>query len=377
MSSELLRQVVDATRGEYVVHGTLGRSDVRGTAFLARDVAEGQTVVLVVPQDAESLDVVGALGEDVPADAGACAACGFRVATWVDACPRCEQVLAPPPGPASDPEELAARLRGTFQVLGGVPHVWGGTVYFGHAAADGRLTAFVVRPQPDAGLGLEVVWEALPDVRSADRRAGSGEVDPGADGDAYADGDPYTPATAAARWRRLRLPVGVGLGVVAAVAGVAVAVLGRRAPARAEPVLPPPERVPAPAKAPSGPEAAAPPTTSAAARNASASPGRPADNVRPAAAERRRVHAPAPAARAGRGSARLTIEGRLPANASVAVGGEGRGGGRELRLVAGRRAVVRIKAAGYCPATLAVTLAPNSHHYWAPTLYRRPASGRC
>lgn len=388
MSTELFQQIVDATRGEYVLHAPLGQSDVLGSAFLAREVATGRTVLLVVPPDAESLDVVGALSDTVPADAGGCAACGFRIGTWIEACPRCDHALLPPPGPGPDANVLRDQLRGTLDVVGSLPHVRGGTMYFGHDAVDGRLTAFVVRPQPDGQLGMDVVWEAGPAVGAGAQSpflaasappAAPPSVDeseqsaiaPEHPSPVYAASgyEAPTPADAGAPAPRRRWwPIGLGVGVIAATAAVAVALTHRGSPPpvrRDSLAAVPPTVVTPPATLPTRPDT--PATTAAGGTSVLVLTN---DSIQLA---RRQYRDSVRAAR----RATVTIDGDLPAGWTHTINGARPSGDRDVRLTAGVPALIRIEAPGYCADTLQVTPAPSSHQHWSPTLRGRPVVGEC
>lgn len=438
VSSAILQQVVAATRGEYVVHGTLGDSSALGSAFLARDVAGGHSVVLVVPPDAESLDVVGALSDVIPADAGGCAACGFRIASWIDACPRCEHVLVPPPEPSPDATALRAELRHTMQVLGGLPHVRGGTMYFGHDASDGRLTAFVVRPQADGQLAMDVIWEAVPDTTAAASTtmlvpaAGRDpEREPAVDAGAYAvaHSPPYAPphvpphtpgeyrpepifadgsteaglpadaVPAQVAWApeppraRRWLPIGVGLGALVAVGAVAFALTRQGAPdagtiGRDTGRLAVVDSAPALGGSGSGVGTGAggfgttagtpggDAIATGAAGGGTSVPPIPNDSVRVRRERRRRLQDSLRAVRAS-DQAVLTVEGDLPSGWSITVNGGPSIGSRDVPLVVGQPATIRLDAPGYCTDTLTVMPAPHGRKRWAPLLRGRPTVGEC
>lgn len=399
VSSPLFQQVAEATRGEYVLGATLGESDALGTAFLAREVATGRSVALVVPPDAESLDVVGALSDGIPADAGGCAACGFRVGTWVDACPRCEHSLLPPPGPSPEAAVLADQLRGSLDVLGGVPHVRGGTMYFGREMSDGRLTAFVVRPQGDGQLALEVVWEVASEAAHAapTRSAAGGAPEAGVNGGEMRD-DVFDQSPApvverlsepemvpADRGSRRWLPIGLGVGALALVGAGAFALTHRNEPARVAVVPadtsshlalnPPIESV-----QPTSPRATVAPGDSQAAVAPPLTPAEQAhrDSIN---AVRRRARDSVRAARAATAAAGaaglLTIEGDLPTGWTATVNGAGASNARELRIAPNTPALIRLQAPGYCADTLRVQLGPQARQHWSPSLRGRSIVEEC
>ena len=426
VSSAILQQVVDATRGEYVVHGTLGESDALGSAFLAREVATDRSVLLVVPRDAESLDVVAALSDGVPADAGGCAACGFRVATWVDLCPRCDRSLLPPPGPGPDAAVLRDQLRDSFDVVGSLPHVRGGTVYFGDELPDRRLTAFVVRPAADGQLTLDVVWEAVADtapvvptfaaasattpaprdgsytaVDAEASEAGAAPVDDAPASYYATDAEQADPRDTASASRRRWLPVGLGVGALAAVGAVAV-LLTRHSDAA--PVRPPTDtatqvvtRVPDSAKpiprvgtGPSGPGTGGLSMGGASTGGASAggtnvvqavrpestgsnAPIVATDSIRLARRMRRHLRDSLSALNA----ASMTIDGDLPNGWTRSVNGAAVGHDRKVSLTVGVPVTIRIDAPGYCPDTISLTPTPKSSQHWAPMLRGRPTVGDC
>ncbi|HEY0779790.1 MAG TPA: hypothetical protein VGD56_17615 [Gemmatirosa sp.] len=401
MSSAILQQVVEATRGEYVVHGTVGRSDALGSAFLARDVASGRSVLLVVPPDAESLDVVAALSDTIPADAGGCAACGFRVGTWVDACPRCEHGLLPPPGASPDVDVVRDQLRETYDVIGSLPHVRGGTVYFGYDAGDRRLVAFVLRPQPDGQLAIDPLWEAVPDATTAPAAsygvvtapgtatsgmatsgmATSGVAAPDV-APAYDDGGERLAAAVhddAPPARRPWLPIGLGVGAIALVGAAAFAFTHHEAP----PVVPTraADSAAAPGSSPSllGGPVVPPPqprdSTPVTPIGGTSAPAVVPDSVlRAQHAWRRRRDS----LRLARTGAVLTIDGdELPHGWSVSVNGGPALTARDVPIPNGGPAVIRIVAPGYCADTLAINPAPGSHQHWSPTLRGTPTVGEC
>lgn len=185
----LLRAVVDAARGEYQVLAQLGHAPDRGSAYLARDLAEGGAAVLVAPPGGNVLDVVGALSDTVPAGGGRCTSCGWAPGTWTPACSRCERSLTPPAasGPAATAAStpaaaaLAAAAGSAVQMLGLVPHAAGGHVAFGRDRVEPRLVAYAARPLANGGLWLDPMWEGMllpahlvqPSPAPADAPAGS------------------------------------------------------------------------------------------------------------------------------------------------------------------------------------------------------------
>ncbi len=408
MSSALFQQIVDATRGEYVPHGTLGESDVLGSAFLAQEVATGRSVLLIVPPSAESLDVVGALSDSVPADAGGCAACGFRVNAWVDACPRCEHVMLPPADSAVDAASLREQLRGTIDVVGSVPHVRGGTMYFGHETDDTRLTAFVIRPQPDGQLALDVIWDAAdagapaapePAYAASTPAGAGGYAEPVTASPADPDGDDTAAAPAALvaaddtpRPRRA-LPIALGVGALALVGAAAFAFTRGSSRARTAPVTGDTAKSPYTLIAPSGnqgvtgvgPSTTGTPNGSNIAATAGTGGTAVAvinrDSVLRDSAlrdfrRRRRDSLRVLRAQLATGP-QITIDGDLPTGWSLSVNGAGATTNRSIHLTAGQPTVIRIQAPGYCPDTLLITPSGRDDKHWAPTLQGKPLRGEC
>lgn len=407
VSSALFQQIAEATRGEYVLDAELGHSETLGNAFLGREAGSGRSVVLVVPPGAEALDVVGALGDTIPADAGGCAACGFRVGTWVDACPRCEHSLLPPPGSSPDAAVLAEQLRDSVDVLGSLPHLRGGTVYFGRELSDGRLSAFVVRPQDDAQLALDVVWEeagpaghpeavAIPE--RLDRAPDAWEVngtgvqdgafappaEPSRDDDGGARNSDVGDGGGSRGGGRRWLPVGLGVGALALVAAAGFALT--RHPAAAAPTVTPRDSAPTiglngPFPTDSHPAQATQPVQPSVQHTANTERAlTTADSLnmglrQPTPVERaymdsvrRYKDSVRTARRLAATAAVLTLDGDLPSGWTAAVEGGGSVSGKEIRVPANTPVVVRLQAPGYCTDTLRVQLPPGGRRSWSPVL---------
>ncbi len=184
VSSALLEQIVAATAGEYDVVGALGETS-RGAAFLAREAAGGRMVVLFVPTDAEALEVLAALSEDVPANAGRCTACGYAPMVWTAGCPSCQRpfVLAAVSAHRFTRDEVEAAVAHAYDVEGEVAHLVGGSLFFVRDRADGRLVALAGQVDAAGEQVLEAVWDGA-------QAALAGA--PAASGASY--GTPYAPA---------------------------------------------------------------------------------------------------------------------------------------------------------------------------------------
>lgn len=207
MQSDLYQQVVSATDGEYEVLAELGHAPERGTAYLARALADGGAAVLVVPPAAESLDVVGALGEAVPATGGRCASCGSAFTAWADACARCGRSMTPPVVPDVEAGAVAAEAGHQVELLGAVPHARGGLLYFGRDRGDQRLVAYAAHPRSAGGVWLDPLWEAdVPPPRPAGAHAFTTDA-PATTGGAALDG-----ASRAPRRRGWVIPMPAGFG---------------------------------------------------------------------------------------------------------------------------------------------------------------------
>ena len=390
--SHLFHQVVDATRGQYDVLAELGHAPEHGAAYLAHDLATGGAVLLLVPPGADALDVVSALSDTVPAAAGRCTACGSAPATWTDACPHCGRSLVPSPDVVSPATEVIAAEAGrTIEIVGAVPHARGGQLYFGRDRSDQRLLAYAARPQGDARVWLDPLWEGEAAPAIAAPVAAPVAAPQPAPEPAPVPADTRAPI-AATLPRRTR-------GTLVAVAAVAlVLALGVAAWTRTR----------------SAPSPAPPPTSSthrlqrltprATADETTASRAIPrVQHTRPDSVALTVVHAGAirQTQRAARGrvvaestraariapidGAVLTIEGDLPAGwvRAVDTGGASsartgaRTSVRTVPLRPGVASVIVVEAPGYCPETLRITLDAGGRQEWEPTLRGRPVIGSC
>lgn len=393
---DLYQQVVRATDGQYSVFAELGHTPERGTAYLARDLTTGSTVVLLVPPGAESLDVVTALNDAVPANGGRCAACGRELSAWVDACPHCGRSLTPPAGDSPAAAVVAAEAGETVEVVGTVPHVLGGHFFFGRDRIDRRLLAFAAHPQGDGRWWLDTLWEGdpapPPPAPATSAVAGAAVAPPPSDADPGASfpgpaGLVFDePAVPRGHSRRVLVAAGLAAGVVLGGAAWALARGGSSQPtvdprsiatrARTDPA---PGAGVLATLAPVGGRAAAS-TAQRSAKAADASTVPSADSnprvqrvgQRRIAAERVRV-----GVRAADGGAVLTIEGDLPSGWMRVVNAGPASGDRAVPLAADVASVVVVEAPGYCPDTLRVTLGVGGLRHWSPVLRGRSVVGDC
>lgn len=375
MSQTLLEQIAAATAGEYHVVGALGET-VRGSAFLARETAGGHLVVLFVPADADELAVLAALGDEVPANAGRCTACGYAPPVWAAACPSCHRpfVLTAVDAHRFAADEVHAAVAHAYDVEGEVAHQAGGSLFFVRDRADGRLVALAGQDDEN-GQVLEAVWDAAapaPPPEPAPFLAPSA-VDDGAE--ASTGAYPYGPSEGdygAPRPRRRWGPLVAG-GVLVLVAGGAWALwrdddgdAARPEATSAAAVSPPGD--PAGTAGPAGAGAAAVPAPEP---PAVTPPPAPAPPREPPAAEERRA-----AARAS--VAWLQVGGALPTGWAWVINGRPGPSSVTAPLRPNRPVTVRLDAPGYCPVTLQLPpQAPSAVYRWYPQLQGKPMVGDC
>lgn len=198
MSSTLLDQITAAVADEYVVLGQLGEN-ARGSAFLARERAGGHLVVLAVPPAADELTVLGALGDDVPANDGTCTACGYPPPAFTAHCQQCGRafVLGAVGAHRFTHADVEAAASHAYDVLGEVAHQVGGSLFFVRDRADGRLVALATQQHEDGSQALEAVWDARHGQRvapAAPSEAATVLVDTGGYAAALPTADPYAEA---------------------------------------------------------------------------------------------------------------------------------------------------------------------------------------
>lgn len=404
MRDELFDQILSATAGEYEIHGELGR-DWTGRAYLAREIASGQHVVLRLPSDSDALEVLPRLSSTVPMAGGVCADCGDALTSWGGRCLACGAPVAGIPAEwpwspsveASVLEEVRHAAGDSYEVLGAMEQEeTGGTVLFAREVASDRLVALALHAdEGDGGRYLAVIWEGpvlarsrpaasppppptpeaiIPAPPPADlppagggRPAGAPAARAGED----AEEEPIAGASAAPapHSRRLLLPALLVIALVAAAAFL----LARTTPETAsEGVLASDsmewDASPAPAPiatsdAAAAPSVAPPPATLPVVDSAPP----------PVRIPRQERAAARPAPRTGK----LQLGGALPPSWTRSVNGRAPTSERTVELTAGRPATIRIEAPGFCPESLRVTLPAGGRETWTPQMKGRPMVGEC
>ena len=403
MSHPLLEQIVAATAGEYALIGELGETG-RGTAFLAREAASGQLVVLFVPADAESLEVLAAIGDEVPANAGRCTACGHAPMVWRTHCPNCHRpfVLEAVDAHRFTLDEVQAATAHVYDVEGEVGHLSGGSLFFVRDRVDHRLVALAGQVDADGQQVLEAVWDAADappavidrDLAPAypasfdDATAGpaSGAIgaaagDPASTGVVDVADVPGPPGR-----RRGWVPLAVVAALVAVLGGVwafqrddpssassrpgtlAVAPAGGGGRGAASPVGPTEGGTPA-----GGPAGGA---------AASVSRTTPGEDVStrppvPDSADESRRRAADSVRRAERAPAFVQIATEPPAGWNWRIDGRPGPSARTVKLRPRREHVIELEAPGYCPDVLRLTPEPASTQAWTPRLRGKPMIGNC
>lgn len=399
-SSTLLDHITSAVADEYTVLGQLGESS-RGSAFLARERAGGHLVVLAVPPSADELSVLAALGDEVPANAGTCTACGEAPPTFTTFCPNCGRAFVQSAVGAHrfTADEVRAAAAPAYDLLGEVAHQSGGSLFFVRDQADRRLVALSGQPAPGGGQALEAVWDALrgdrpagavaesaayggsaPDVPPADTFAPSGPAaEYASEGPPGYPPDYVPPATsdeygAAPARRRRWVPAAIAGAVVLAAGGAWAVTHGTRKASRpvtstpspdTAAVAPPPQPAPDTGSTTAGGGTGAPPPQPTAPQTPVVTP-----TDRPPVVDSSRL----PVA-----NAEVQLDGAgLPTGWTWTINGRRGPASLTARLRPNRPAVLTIEAPGYCPETLQLApLAPGAVQRWAPRLRGKPMVGEC
>jgi serine/threonine protein kinase len=160
----LLQAVRDATAGAYEILGALGADEesAAGGAFLAREIASGELVVLqLAPEEGTEpsehrfeLIELRELDASVPSFGGTCQLCQAPLHGWERRCAACGSDvsgIARDSGSGTSRGALLAAVReaaeGVYEVLGDMPRAeGGGAVYFAREIASQRLVALRLLP---------------------------------------------------------------------------------------------------------------------------------------------------------------------------------------------------------------------------------------
>lgn len=398
MSHPLFEQIVAATAGEYAIIGELGAT-AGATAFLARDAGTGGLVVLSVPAGAESLEVLAALGDEVPANAGRCTACGYPPMLWLSHCPNCRRpfVLGTVGAHRFSLDEVRAAVEHAYDVEGEIAHLAGGSLFFVRDRVDHRLVALAGQVDADGQQVLEAVWDATGTAPDPQFAAAAGTADPASADPFGGAAGSWTPAGAPdARGfvdpgppppprRRGWMPVAIVAGLVV-VAGGAWAVLhGGGGPAAPTTVATGTVADPGAGGTPPGTGTATATRPSGATAGPTPDAGSPRPDVRPPdtsptvadSIERLRRHAADSARQAGRAWAFLQIAGEPPGGWVWRIDGRAGPPSKTARLRPHREHVIELEAPGYCPDVLRLTPEPASTQQWTPRLRGKPMIGDC
>lgn len=387
MRDELFDQILNATAGEYEIHGELGR-DWTGRAYLAREIASGQHVVLRLPSDSDALEVLPRLSSTVPMAGGVCADCGDALTSWGGRCLACGAPVAGIPAEwpwsasveASVLEEVRHAAGDSYEILGAMEQEeTGGTVLFAREVASARLVALALHAgEGDGGRYLAVIWEGPVLARSrpttSPPRPPTPEAiipaPPPADLPPAGGGRPASASAAPApRSRRLLLPALLLTALLAAAAFLLARTTPETAP-EGELASDSTEWDVSPAPTP------AMPSDAAAAPSITPPPAMlpVVDSAPPPVRIPRQERAAAPTARR---TGELQLGGALPPSWTRSVNGRAPTSERTVELTAGKPATIRVEAPGFCPESLRVTLPAGGRETWTPQMKGRPMVGEC
>jgi hypothetical protein len=170
---ERLRQAVQATvKGQFELHGELGRSEDGSVVYLASELASRRLVALRLARSDASggdgedwwLEVVRKLDASIPAIESSCPECGGALRGWARFCRHCGADLsgiAQGSGPNTSADDLLkevrAAARGRYEILGQMDRAeGGGIVYFAKNIRSQKLVALRLTRQAASSGGTEV-----------------------------------------------------------------------------------------------------------------------------------------------------------------------------------------------------------------------------
>jgi hypothetical protein len=391
MYEDLFRTVQEATEGAYDVLGELGHDEAR-MAYLARDLDTGTLVVLALAFDGDEIEVIPRLGPGVPVIGSLCLGCGSPKEGWGDRCANCEArgygagSIAPGGGGEALLRSVRSAAAGTYDVLGALERTGGAPIYFARENGSGRLVGLALQQDPGEreGFALVLAWEG-PSASAAAHPTPAAVVDY-ADEPAVAYAEPWrpepapdeitdpmlgrpratvvddVPAPAPAPRRRVGMLTVGGIAVLV-LGGLALfALQGTGADPRPAPEPTTVAAVPPPAPADTTPVLPA------------VVPDTPARRPEPRAEPRERPERTEPA-KSNR-SARVIIDGRLPAGWSWSVNGQS-GSGETVELRPRRPSTITVDAPGFCTESRSFQLSPGEEYRWVIALRERPLVGEC
>jgi len=168
----LQRAVQDTLRGQFDLHGELGRGEDGSVMYLATETASKRLVALKLSRGTDSrsgdedwfVEVVRKLDASVPALESSCPSCGGRLKSWARFCRHCGADLsgiAQGSGPNTTSDELIVQVRaaarGKYDVLGQMDRAeGGGIVYFAKENRTGKLVALRLQRQNASAGGTEI-----------------------------------------------------------------------------------------------------------------------------------------------------------------------------------------------------------------------------
>ncbi|HST57752.1 MAG TPA: hypothetical protein VLK84_03620 [Longimicrobium sp.] len=393
MYEDLFRTVQEATEDAYDVLGELGHDEAR-IAYLARDLDTGTLVVLALAFDGDEIEVIPRLGPGVPVIGSLCLGCGSPKEGWGDRCAKCDArgygaaSIVPDGGGEALLGSVRSAAAGTYDVLGALERTGGSPIYFARENGSGRLVGLALQQDPGEreGFALVLAWEGP-------HTAGGAQSAAVVDSPRYVD----EPAIAYAEpWRgepdpdeitdpmlgRPRADVGMGAAAAPAPAsrrrlglltagGIGVVVLGGLALFALQGTGADQRPAPEPTTVAAVPPAPAPDTTPVL---PAVVPDTPASRPepRPEPRERRERTEPAKSNR----SARVIIDGRLPAGWSWSANGAS-GSGETVELRARRPTTITVDAPGFCTESRSFQLSPGEEYRWVLAMRERPLVGEC
>ncbi len=182
----LQHAVQDTLRGQFELHGELGRDDAGGVIYLATEIATRRLVALKLAKAGTAgededwfVEVVRKLDASVPSLESRCPSCGGKLKSWARFCRHCGADLsgANEGEQTTSSEDLLAQVRaaarGRYDILGQMDRAdGGGIVYFAKDAKTRKLIALrLLRQAPSAGgteiLQLQPTAQALNDFRDS------------------------------------------------------------------------------------------------------------------------------------------------------------------------------------------------------------------
>ncbi len=386
MYEDLFRTVQEATEDAYDVLGELGHDEAR-IAYLARDLDTGTLVVLALAFDGDEIEVIPRLGPGVPVIGSLCLGCGSPKEGWGDRCAQCEArgygaaSIVPDGGGEALLGSVRSAAAGTYDVLGALERTGGSPIYFARENGSGRLVGLALQQDPGEreGFALVLAWEG-PHTAGATPLAAVPAYADYAEEPTVAYAEPWRPepdpdeltdpmlrprpaaAPDPAARRRVGMLTAGGIGVLV-LGGLALfALQGTGADQR-----PAPE----PTTVAAVPPAPVPDTTPVL---PAVVPDTPAARPEPRREPRERPDRDEPA-KSNR-SARVIIDGRLPAGWSWSANGRS-GSGETVELRPRRPSTITVDAPGFCTESRSFQLSPGEEYRWVLSMRERPLVGEC